>query len=85
MTRLFHDGREYSLEQQIWGPLLAHNEMANPSVGGVVRKLEELADYRDPFAAAFGGRGPSMETVGQALASYQRTLVSGDSPFDRWY
>ena len=85
VTRLFHDGREYSLEQQIWGPLLARNEMANPSVGGVVRKLEELADYRDPFAAAFGGRGPSMETVGQALASYQRTLVSGDSPFDRWY
>jgi cytochrome c peroxidase len=85
LTRLFHDGREYSLEQQIWGPLLARNEMANPAVGTVVRKLEELKDYRDPFAAAFGGRGPSMETVGEALASYQRTLVSGDSPFDRWY
>jgi cytochrome c peroxidase len=85
LTRLFHDGREYSLEQQIWGPLLARNEMANPAVGTVVRKLEELPDYRGPFAAAFGGRGPSLETVGQALASYQRTLVSGDSPFDRWY
>lgn len=85
LARLFHDGREYSLEQQIWGPLLAHNEMGNPAVGTVVRKLEELTDYRGPFTAAFGGRGPSMETVGQALASYQRTLVSGDSPFDRWY
>ena len=85
LARLFHDGREYSLEQQIWGPLLARNEMGNPAVGTVVRKLEELTDYRGPFAAAFGGRGPSMETVGQALASYQRTLVSGDSPFDRWY
>ncbi len=79
------DGREYNLEQQIWGPLLARNEMGNPAVGTVLRRLEELPDYRDPFAAAFGGRGPSMETVGQALASYQRTLVSGDSPFDRWY
>jgi len=85
LTRLFHDGREYSLEQQVWGPLLARNEMGNPAVGTVVRRLEELADYRGPFAAAFGDRGPSMETVGQALASYQRTLVSGDSPFDRWY
>ena len=85
LTRLFHDGREYTLEQQIWGPLLAGNEMANPSVGSVIRKLEELPDYRAPFQAAFGGRGPSMETVGEALASYQRTLLSGDSPFDRWY
>jgi cytochrome c peroxidase len=85
LTRLFHGGREHSLEQQIWGPLLARNEMANPAVGTVVRKLEELKDYRDSFAAAFGGRDPSMETVGEALASYQWTLVSGDSPFDRWY
>jgi len=84
LTRLFHDGREYSLEQQIRGLLLARNEMANPAVGTVVRKLEEVPDYHGPFAAAFGGRGPSLETVGQALASYQRTLVSGDSPFDRW-
>jgi len=85
LTRLFHDGREYNLEQQIWGPLLAPNEMGNPAVGTVLRRLEELTDYRGPFAAAFGDRGPSMDTVGQALASYQRTLVSGDSPFDRWY
>jgi cytochrome c peroxidase len=85
LSRLFHDGREYTLEQQIWGPLLARNEMGNPSVGNVIRKLEELVDYREPFAAAFGGRGPSMETIGEALASYQRTLVSGDSPFDRWH
>jgi cytochrome c peroxidase len=85
LARLFHDGREYSLEQQVWGPLLARNEMGNPAVGTVLRRLEELTDYRSPFAVAFGGRGPSMETVGQALASYQRTLVSGDSPFDRWY
>jgi len=85
LTRLFHDGREYNLEQQVWGPLLARNEMGNPSVGSVIRRLEELADYREPFSAAFGGRGPSMATVGEALASYQRTLVSGDSPFDRWH
>ena len=81
---LFHDGRENSLEQQAWGPLLAHNEMANPSIGFVIDKLKAGADYRGWFEKAFG-KGPSMETVGQALASYQRSLNSADSAFDRWY
>ncbi|TFH20569.1 MAG: c-type cytochrome, partial [Myxococcales bacterium] len=81
---LFHDGRERLLEQQIWGPLLAANEMGNPSVGFVLDTIASLPDYRGLFDAAFDGRGPSMETLGMALASYQRTLVSGDSRFDRW-
>lgn len=81
---LFHDGRENSLEQQAWGPLLAHNEMANPSIGYVIDKIKTDAAYRTLFAKAFG-KGPTMETVGQALASYQRTLNAADSPFDRWY
>ena len=83
--RLFHDGREHNLEQQIWGPLLAANEMANPAVGAVLSKLRGLPDYRGLFEAAFQGRGPGMETVGMALASYQRTLIAGNSRFDRWY
>lgn len=81
---LFHDGRENSLEQQAWGPLLAHNEMANPSVGYVIDKIKAGADYRGVFENAFN-KGPSMETVGQALASYQRALNAADSAFDRWY
>lgn len=81
---LFHDGRENSLEQQAWAPLLAHNEMANPSIGYVIDKLKKSQDYQGLFEKAFN-KGPSMETIGQALASYQRTLNSADSPFDRWY
>lgn len=81
---LFHDGRENSLEQQAWGPLLAHNEMANPSIGYVVDKIKAGGDYQGLFEKAFN-KGPTMETIGQALASYQRTLNSADSPFDRWY
>jgi cytochrome c peroxidase len=81
---LFHDGREENLEQQVWGPLLARNEMANPSVGYVLEKIRNIDDYRGRFEAAFG-RAVSMETLGMALASYQRTLISGDAPFDRWY
>lgn len=81
---LFHDGRENSLEQQAWAPLLAHNEMANPSIGYVIDKLKASPDYRGLFEKAFN-KGPTMETIGQALASYQRSLNSADSPFDRWY
>lgn len=82
--KLFHDGRESSLENQVWGPFLAHNEMANPSVGFVVDKIKGLADYQGRFEKAFK-RGASMETVGKAIASYERTLVSAHSPFDRWH
>jgi cytochrome c peroxidase len=81
--KLFHDGRESSLENQVWGPFLARNEMGNPSVGFVVDKLKRLPDYRGLFAHAFH-RAVSMETVGQAIASYERTLISGNSRFDRW-
>ena len=83
-TSLFHDARETTLEQQVWGPLLAHNEMGNPSIGNVIEKLKNDTDYARLFMQAFG-REPSMETVGMALASYERTLNSGNSAFDRWY
>ena len=81
---LFHDGRENSLEQQVWGPLLASNEMANPSIAYVIDKIKNNADYKGLFEKAFY-KGPTMETIGQALASYERTLNSADSEFDQWY
>jgi len=84
MERLFHDGRETRLEHQVWGPLLARNEMGNPSIGVVLEKIRRLPGYADSFADAFPDRRLTMETVGLALAAYERTLVSGDSLFDRW-
>ena len=82
--RLFHDGREATLEAQIWGPLLARNEMANPSVGAVLERIAALPGYQEAFEDAFPERGLGMETLGMALASYQRTLVAIRSPFERW-
>lgn len=83
-SRLFHDGRENTLEQQVWGPLLARNEMGNPSIGYVINKIKALPDYAGLFENIFN-KNPTMETIGQAIASYERTLNSADSPFDRWY
>ena len=82
---LFLDGREISLENQVWQPMTSRNEMAAPSIGYVIRKLRRMRDYEGLFEPAFDGRGPDILTIGQALASYQRTLLAADSPFDRWY
>lgn len=85
LPTLFHDARESRLEQQVWAPLLAANEMANPSVGYVLEKLRSLPEYPELFRAAFPDEpAPSMENLGAALAAYQRSLLSGDSAFDRW-
>ena len=80
---LFHDGREFSLENQVWGPLLSHNEMANPSMGFILDKVKNLSDYQGLFEKAFK-RPVGIETLGNALATYERTLILGDAPFDRW-
>lgn len=81
---LFHDGREPSLSGQAWSPLLSPIEMGNPSVGYTLERLLALDDYASLFKEAFAGRGADMQTVGEALAAYQRTLLSGNSRFDRW-
>ncbi len=84
LEHLFHDGREISLENQVWQPLLAGNEMGNLSIGATILRIRGLLDYEGLFERAFG-RGPDVQTIGRALASYERILVSADSAFDRWY
>ena len=81
---LFHDARENRLEQQVWSPLLAHNEMGNPSIGYVIGNLGRWPEYRGRFEAAFDTE-PSMASVGQAIAAFERTLLAGGSAFDRFY
>ncbi len=84
-SRLFHDGREDRLSQQVWAPLLAANEMGNPSIGYVINTIRSLADYDGLFAAVYDAQQPGMQNIGDALAAYQMTLNAADSPFDRWY
>jgi cytochrome c peroxidase len=84
MGPLFHDGRETSLETQVISPLLDLDEMANPSIGYLIDRIGRMEDYDGLFEAAFGRRA-TIEAVGQAIATYERTLISANSPFDRWY
>jgi cytochrome c peroxidase len=82
--RLFHDGRESSLTEQIFSPLLAANEMGNPSRAAVLARIAELPEYVVEFDRLFAD-GLSEASLGQALAAYQSALLSADSPFDRWF
>ena len=84
-TSFFHDGRAATLEEQAWGPLLAPDEMGNAARAAVVDQIAALPDYAGRFEQAFPGLGLSPETIGAALAAYQRSLVSGGSRFDRWF
>lgn len=82
---LFHDAREDTLEWQVWGPLLAKNEMGNPSFSSVVNKIKILDGYPSLFKKAFDNQRVSVVNIGKALASYQRTLISANSNFDKWF
>lgn len=80
---LFWDGRETSLENQVWQPILNPNEMGNASVQAVLDRINALPDYASPFEQAYGARA-TRESVAHAVAAYERTLLAGGSRFDRW-
>jgi cytochrome c peroxidase len=79
----FWDGRAETLEAQAIQPLINQDEMGNDSFEAVVRRLDAIPEYAKQFKEVFGSR-VSIELVGKAIASFERTLVSGDSPFDRF-
>ncbi len=80
----FWDGRAPSLEKQAEGPVQNPVEMAN-TLPAVEKKLMADAAYRSEFEKAFGPRAITYEKVEQAIASFERTVLSGDSPFDRYF
>ena len=82
---LFHDAREFSLENQVWQPVLAHSEMAMPSFGFTLKKLGLIPGYKKLFEKAFPEEGMNITTFGKAIASYERSLISANSNFDKWY
>jgi cytochrome c peroxidase len=80
----FWDGRAADLEEQAHGPLTNPIEMAMPSHDEVVARLQAIPGYAPLFAKAFGTKDITMERVAQAIASYERTVLSGGSAYDRY-
>ncbi len=82
-SALFWDGRADSLEQQALGPIQAPGEMNN-SMPMLVSMISDLRGYREAFATAFPNEPISPGTIAKAIATFERTVVSGQAPFDRW-
>jgi cytochrome c peroxidase len=80
---LFWDGRAPTLEAQAKGPIEAAGEMDLPMATAVTR-LKEVQGYVAAFAKAFPNEGLREDTILKAIATFERTIVTGDTPFDRW-
>lgn len=79
----FWDGRAPTLEEQAKQPMTNPVEMGMPSHDAVVSKLKGVPEYVKAFKDVFGGEITIDRTV-QAIGAFERTLVAGDSPFDRF-
>jgi cytochrome c peroxidase len=77
------DGRKTGLEDQAFGPMTTPAEM-NSSIDEVVGRINAIGAYRTAFRKVFGDEGVSARTIPLAIATYERTIVSGKAPFDRW-
>ena len=81
-TSMFWDGRAETLEEQAIFPIENPVEMDLP-VAQALERLNADPGYREAFQAAYGGPA-TARSLGRALAAYQKTLESGDSPYDRY-
>jgi cytochrome c peroxidase len=77
------DGKFRDLETVARAPITAPGNM-NLKLGEAVARLEADPSYRDGFAAAFGDPAVSAERLEAALATFERLIVAGQAPFDRW-
>lgn len=83
LSALMWDGRANSLEAQAVLPITTAHEM-NFDLASLVGRLNRIQGYRPLFEKAFGDDAINQQRITQALASFQRTLVSNPAPFDHW-
>ena len=82
-TGQFWDGRADTLEEQARMPLTNPDEMGNRSLDEALAKIAEVPEYVSAFQQAFGGP-VTIDRFGKAIAAFERTLISADSPLDRY-
>jgi cytochrome c peroxidase len=81
-SAFFWDGRAATLEEQAFGPIQSREEM-NQDLDELVRELAAVPGYARTFEEVFGQR-ITKQDIGKALAAFERTLVTRNSPFDRY-
>ena len=82
--KFFWDGHKFSLEQQALEPIIQANEMGNSSWEIVENRLQNHPEYPKLFKQAFKTSTITKTLVTQAIAQFERTLISGNSKFDRY-
>lgn len=78
----FWDGRAATLEEQATGPVENPIEMGN-KMETVVAEFSKIPEYQERFKKVFG-TGVTKEGFAQAIAAFERTVLSGNSPYDRY-
>jgi len=79
----FWDGRVNTLEEQAALPIVNSVEMGHPNLDAAVAQIAAVEEYQQAFRVVFG-RPPNGADLVRAIASYERTLLSFDSPFDHF-
>ncbi|RJG48415.1 cytochrome-c peroxidase [Motilimonas pumila] len=79
----FWDGRAKDLQAQAGGPIEADKEMAS-SHSVAVATLSSIPQYQQEFVAVYGKGAINMDKITDAIASFEQTLVTPNSPFDLW-
>lgn len=80
----FWDGRAPSLEEQAKGPLVNPVEMGMASHDVVVELISKVPAYVEEFEKVFGPGKVTIDKLVKAIAAYERTLITPDSPYDRF-
>ncbi|MBB5349335.1 hypothetical protein JWG42_03345 [Desulfoprunum benzoelyticum] len=80
---LFHDGRAASLEDQALFPMMSAYEM-NQNLDFMEEEIRSVPEYVSEFTKVFGDDDITRERVAMAIAAFERTIVSGDAPLDRF-
>ena len=83
-TAQFWDGRAATLEDQSIGPFANLIEHGFASHDELIKKINSIKGYKKLFSDVYGESKLTKENVGRAIAAFQRTLISGNSPFDRF-
>lgn len=83
-SKFFWDARIHSLEEQAAGPIFNPVEMGMENVPVLVEKLSNVAKYTGLFEAAFGDSEITLKRITQAIASYERTLITPNTAYDQF-
>ncbi len=82
----FWDGRAATLEDQAKGPMVNPVEMGMGTLDVAIGRLQQIPGYQTQFAAAFPGESKPVtaDNVAKAIAAFERTLITPNSPYDRY-